>query len=64
MPELPEAKVKEGFDKPGLMVINEKQALPEWLRQQAFDQSVLLFMSSGNYDGMDLFTFAKEITSL
>jgi len=62
MPELPKEKVFEGFGKKGLVIINEKKMLSEWLAQQSYKNANLLLMSSGNYDGMDILTFAKEIT--
>jgi UDP-N-acetylmuramate: L-alanyl-gamma-D-glutamyl-meso-diaminopimelate ligase len=61
MPELPKEKVYEGFDKTGLVIINEKAILQAWLRQQSYENANLLLMSSGNYDGIDMLTFAKEI---
>jgi len=63
MPELPTEKVYEGFGKPGLLVITEKEKLDQWLRQQSYENANLLLMSSGNYDGLDMLTFAKEIMS-
>lgn len=60
MPPLPEAAVLQGFNKPGLGVINNKEDLEQWLHQQDFKNANLLFMSSGNYDGLDIATFAKE----
>ena len=60
MPPLPEAAVLKGFNKPGLQVITNKEALQKWLHQQNFKNANLLFMSSGNYDGLDIATFAKE----
>lgn len=62
MPDLPAEKVKEGFAKEGLVVINEKSELERWLQSQDFSHSNILLMSSGNYDGIDIFSFAKEIT--
>jgi UDP-N-acetylmuramate: L-alanyl-gamma-D-glutamyl-meso-diaminopimelate ligase len=62
MPDLPAEKVKEGFAKEGLLVINDKAELEHWLRSQDFSHSNILLMSSGNYDGIDIFSFAKEIT--
>jgi UDP-N-acetylmuramate: L-alanyl-gamma-D-glutamyl-meso-diaminopimelate ligase len=64
MPELAREKVSEGFGKTGLIIIQEKQELAEWLREQSFANANLLLMSSGNYDGLDMITFAKEITRL
>jgi UDP-N-acetylmuramate: L-alanyl-gamma-D-glutamyl-meso-diaminopimelate ligase len=62
MPNLPAEKVYEGFGKEGLLVLNDKDALWDWLQKQSFTQSNLVFMSSGNYDGLDMLTFAKQIT--
>ncbi|HJV19441.1 MAG TPA: Mur ligase family protein [Sediminibacterium sp.] len=62
MPDLPVEKVKEGFAKEGLLVINDRSTLETWLKSQDFSHSNILLMSSGNYDGIDIFSFAKEIT--
>lgn len=61
LPLLPEEKVKEGFGKDGLLVMNDKEELWNWLNQQSFVDANLLLMSSGNYDGLDMLTFAKQI---
>jgi UDP-N-acetylmuramate: L-alanyl-gamma-D-glutamyl-meso-diaminopimelate ligase len=63
MPDLPAEKVKAGFAKDGLVVLNDRIALDQWLRQQSYIETNLVLMSSGNYDGLDMLTFAKEITS-
>ena len=62
LPELPKDKVAAGFGKAGLMVINEKEELLAWLTQQSYKNVNLLLMSSGNYDGLDIVTFASQIT--
>jgi UDP-N-acetylmuramate: L-alanyl-gamma-D-glutamyl-meso-diaminopimelate ligase len=62
LPPLPEEKVRAGFDKAGLAVINEKEELQAWLTQQSYKNANLLLMSSGNYDGLDIVTFAGQIT--
>jgi UDP-N-acetylmuramate: L-alanyl-gamma-D-glutamyl-meso-diaminopimelate ligase len=62
MPDLPIDKVQQGFAKPGLLVLNDRAALEQWLKEQAYQDTTLLFMSSGNYDGLDMLTFAKQIT--
>jgi len=62
MPELPKIKVFQGFAKEGLIVINEKEELEKWLGQQSYENANLLLMSSGNYDGLDIITFANKIT--
>lgn len=62
MPDLAPEKVKEGFGKPNLQVFNSKDALEEWLKSRSYEQANLVLMSSGNYDGLDVTTFAHQIT--
>ena len=61
MPPLDPSVVEKGFDKEGLVVINDKNKLQEWLQKQDYKNANLLLMSSGNYDGLDILTFAKGI---
>jgi UDP-N-acetylmuramate: L-alanyl-gamma-D-glutamyl-meso-diaminopimelate ligase len=63
MPDLPKQKVIEGFDKKGLVVLNDSQVLWDFLQQQDFSDANLLLMSSGNYDGLDMNAFANKITA-
>lgn len=63
MPELPAEKVMAGFAKEGLQVFTESKSLMQWLEAQDYHNSNLLLMSSGNYDGLDMLTFAKTITA-
>ena len=51
LPPLSEEKVKAGFGKPGMVVIQEKQELENWLMEQSYKNANLLLMSSGNFDG-------------
>ena len=62
MPDLPVEKVLNGFAKDGLLVMNDKNELWNWLKNQSYENANTVFMSSGNYDGLDILTFAKEIT--
>ena len=62
MPDLPAEKVREGFNQPGLLVMNHKEDLQNWLDQKSFYNANLVLMSSGNYDGLDMLTFAARIT--
>jgi UDP-N-acetylmuramate: L-alanyl-gamma-D-glutamyl-meso-diaminopimelate ligase len=62
MPELPKRTVEDGFQKKGLQIINDRLSLEGWLKERNFKDSVVVFMSSGNYDGFDTETFAKTIT--
>lgn len=61
LPELPENYVVEGFDKNGLLVMTDKNALENWLRAQDYSNANLVLMSSGNYDGIDLPSFAPTL---
>lgn len=61
LPELPESYVVEGFDKKGLLVMTDKNALEQWLQAQDYSNTNLVLMSSGNYDGIDLPSFAPTL---
>ena len=61
LPELPESYVVEGFDKKGLLVMTDKNELEKWLRVQNYSNTNLVLMSSGNYDGIDLPSFAPTL---
>jgi len=62
LPALANEKVAEGFNQPGILVMNEKNQLQDWLTTQKFSATNIVLMSSGNYDGIDMLTFAKEVT--
>ena len=54
MPALAPEKVKQGFAKDNLLVINKKEELEQFLTNQHYSNANLLLMSSGNYDGLDI----------
>ena len=60
MPDLPKEVVKNGFEKEGLEVITDKSVLEKWLMERDFKNSTLVFMSSGNYDGLDIAAIANK----
>jgi UDP-N-acetylmuramate: L-alanyl-gamma-D-glutamyl-meso-diaminopimelate ligase len=62
LPELSITSVQSGFANPSLQVFNERAPLEAWLDDRAFDNAVVVFMSSGNYDGLDIEAYAKRIT--
>jgi UDP-N-acetylmuramate: L-alanyl-gamma-D-glutamyl-meso-diaminopimelate ligase len=45
-----------------LTVISQKQDLENWLLKQSYKNVNLLFMSSGNYDGLDIQAVTNPIT--
>lgn len=63
MPPLSTDIIINGFNKQGLIVINDKADLLSFLEQQNYQNSNILLMSSGNYDGLDIIEFAKKITA-
>ena len=62
MPELKKEVVKAGFANEKLQVFNQKQELDTWLKSLSYVNAVVLLMSSGNYEGMDVEAFAKGLT--
>lgn len=62
LPYLPTESVQKGFAKEGLMVMTNKETLWKWLHANTYLHTNIVFMSSGNYDGLDMLTFAKQIT--
>lgn len=63
MPELKSEAVKAGFGKEGLEVINDRPHLEQWLNGRDFSNAIVLFMSSGNYDGLDVIKFSEKIAN-
>lgn len=61
LPDLPEAAVQQGFNKAGLLIFTDATLLKEWLLSVNYQNSNLLLMSSGNYDGLDVVALAQEI---
>ena len=54
-------KVKKEFGGENLTVFTDKTQLEKTLRAMNFDNSVLLFMSSGNFSGINIIEFAGEL---
>lgn len=63
MPELKKETVKAGFAKANLEVITDRQHLEQWLNERDFSDAIVLFMSSGNYDGLDVIKFSEAIAA-
>jgi UDP-N-acetylmuramate: L-alanyl-gamma-D-glutamyl-meso-diaminopimelate ligase len=54
--------VSQGFDKPGLVVTTDSNALFSELASMEWENANLLLMSSGTFDGKDLPEIARKIT--
>ncbi len=60
LPELSEEFVKESFGG-NVMIFTDTDKLQSYLKSQDFDNTNLLMMSSGNFNGIDFVKFADEI---
>jgi len=58
-----ENQVKESFGRGNLIVVNDSKTLFEILAGKNYDHAVLLMMSSGNFDGMDLHGLLPKLFS-
>ncbi len=56
-----EAEVKAAFNRPDLQVFTDSEALKSFLVTQNWQNTNLLMMSSGNYNGMDFQALSKGI---
>lgn len=62
MPELNKEAVAAGFATRGLEVANQREELEKWLAERDYRNSIVLLMSSGNYDGLDIEGLGQRIT--
>lgn len=62
LPALPAAKIQQGFGKDRLAILTNREDLEKWLESFTYADTTLVLMSSGNYDGADMLTFANQIT--
>lgn len=59
--EITPEQVKKAFGGDNLIVYTDTKKLQEKLRSLNYDNSALLLMTSGNFSGIDLIAFAKEL---
>lgn len=61
LPEITPEDVRQGFDRPGLEVYTDNNALLEQLQNKDYTHTVLLIMTSGNFSGIDLKAWATQM---
>lgn len=61
LPAITEEQVHHGFNREDLVVMTNANDMVNRLKDETWDNSVLLFMSSGNFDGLNLIQVANEI---
>jgi UDP-N-acetylmuramate: L-alanyl-gamma-D-glutamyl-meso-diaminopimelate ligase len=63
LPEISVEQVKQAFNRDDLKVYNDATEMLSELLQQDMDNTILLLMSSGNFDGLEPADIAKKILS-
>ena len=61
LPELAPEMIVEAFDKPGLVVVPDKDSLNSILQGMQGSNNCFLFMSSGNFGGFPMDEFIKKL---
>ena len=56
-------QVRSAFQRADLAIFTESAKLREYLADKKFDRAVLVMMSSGTYDGIDLEKFSNDLLS-
>ena len=59
--EITPEQVKQAFGGDNLVVFTDSESLQAALREQKYDNAALLFMSSGNFSGINLTELGKEL---
>lgn len=62
LPAISPDEVRQAFNLPRLQVFTDRHALEAHLKNRQWQNSILLMMSSGNFDGMDLKGLTATIT--
>ncbi len=63
LPALTKSEVQKAFGRKDLMVFNNKENLSHWITQSYQPNTNVLMMSSGNFGGMDIKAFCKQLLS-
>lgn len=61
LPEISFDRIRKAFGKDDLLVFSNRNLLLEFLYDQDWQHTVALFMSSGNFDGLNFGNFVREI---
>jgi UDP-N-acetylmuramate: L-alanyl-gamma-D-glutamyl-meso-diaminopimelate ligase len=61
LPEITENDVLKGFANKKLNVFNDSSEMQKFIKLQKMENTILLLMSSGNFDGINMKEFANEV---
>jgi UDP-N-acetylmuramate: L-alanyl-gamma-D-glutamyl-meso-diaminopimelate ligase len=62
LPEISDEDLKKGFGRKDLIIVDDPKILSELITSKDWTEENLIFMSSGNFDGLDMNQLAKSIT--
>ena len=62
LPEISDEDLKNGFGRKDLIIVDDPKKLSELITSKDWKEENLIFMSSGNFDGLDVNQLAKNIT--
>jgi len=63
LPDISEADIINGFNRQDLLIFNDKDKMEAYLTDKAWKNEDLIFMSSGNFGGLNISELAKNILS-
>jgi UDP-N-acetylmuramate: L-alanyl-gamma-D-glutamyl-meso-diaminopimelate ligase len=63
LPEITGEELKAAFENSDIQLFTESQSLQQHLIDTRISDSVVLLMSSGNFDGLDLKSFSNQLTT-
>lgn len=63
LPEISQEEIRKNFHRKDVEVIDNAAELSSLLSNKSWDNEDLIFMSSGNFDGLDIKQLAEKITS-
>jgi UDP-N-acetylmuramate: L-alanyl-gamma-D-glutamyl-meso-diaminopimelate ligase len=61
LPEIKPEQVKNAFNNDKLLVFTDSELFQAQVRNLSLDNTALLFMTSGNFSGINLFDFSQEL---
>lgn len=61
LPQLTENEVYKAFESENVVVFSDSLKLQKWIKNRNTRETVFLFMSSGNFDGINLEEFSKKL---
>ena len=61
LPEISQEEIRKNFHRDDILVIDDAEELSSLLSKKSWNNEDLIFMSSGNFDGLNIKTLAQTI---